>query len=87
MCIRDRGYDISVDDFIDSCMVRGELPEDTETGRVGPDPDQVFLGDPYTSQAVSYTHLDVYKRQTYRVVTSFAAGNEATTSYSSSVTA
>lgn len=50
MALQGLGYDISVDDFIDSCMVRGELPEDTETGRVGPDPDQVFLGDPYTSQ-------------------------------------
>ena len=35
MALQGLGYDISVDDFIDSCMVRGELPEDTETGRVG----------------------------------------------------
>lgn len=50
MALQYLGYEISVDTFIDDYMEKGELPRNTEEGKIGPDPDRVFLGNPYTSE-------------------------------------
>lgn len=46
--LRYSGADISVDDFIDKYLVRGNLGEKPGGGLVGPSLDEAFIGDPRT---------------------------------------
>ena len=88
MCIRDRYTNftfpqygvryIAINDNYDTILGKGEVCVQTRQGRVAPQSGQVFCdNDSYTPcfdlDPVSYTHLDVYKRQGAHWLMSFAA--------------
>ena len=45
MALQYLGYDITVDEFIDEYLPKGDAPW---VGHIGPDPSEVYLGDPHS---------------------------------------
>ena len=56
MCIRDRRYELAKSAMQGYCIALG-INDDSETY------DDIAIGSLRVADAVSYTHLDVYKRQ------------------------
>lgn len=52
MLLRYYGYKITVDDFIDDYLPKGYFDLESTTGMTGPDTESVFIGSPYSEDAL-----------------------------------
>jgi uncharacterized protein YvpB len=48
MALNHAGVDISVEDFIDTCLAKGSMPHEENGSVVGANPRKAFVGDPYS---------------------------------------